>query len=69
MIFHFSAGNITSPEPFVNSLSELDVQYEGFTSRLDMLMYYVAVSNNTDANDTNCVKYVSIFTTIYEITE
>lgn len=68
MIFHFSAGNITSPEPFVNSLSELDVQYEGFTSRLDMLMYYVAVSNNTDANDTNCVKYVSIFTTIHEIT-
>lgn len=69
MIFHFSAGNITSPESFVNSLSELDVQYEGFTSRLDILMYYIAVSNNTDANDTNCVKYVSFFTTIYEITE
>ena len=68
MIFHFSAGNITSPEPFVNSLSELDVQYEGFTSRLDILMYYIAVSNNTDANDTNCVKYVSFFTTIHEIT-
>lgn len=59
---HFSAGNITSPGPCVDSLSELEVQYEGFTSRLEILMYYIAVSNNTNANDTNCKKYVSFFT-------
>lgn len=43
----------------MNSLSELEVQYEGFTSRLDILMYYVAVSNNTEANHTSCKEYVS----------
>lgn len=54
-----SAGNLTSPGSCVNSLSELEVQYEGFTSRLDILMYYVAVSNNTEANHTSCKEYVS----------
>lgn len=43
----------------MNSLSELEVQYEGFISRLDILMYYVAVSNNTEANHTSCKEYVS----------
>lgn len=37
----------------------LDVQWEEFTSKLDIMMYYVAISDHLDANGTNCKSYVS----------
>ena len=46
-------------EKFIPTDTYLEIQFEGFTSQLDILMYYVALSNNSDANNTNCKAYVS----------
>ena len=45
---------------YVSTDTHLDVQFEGFTSKLDILMYYIALSNNTKAHGTDCKQYVSI---------
>lgn len=57
----FLAGTILLPGPCVSSLSGLEVQYEGYTSKLGILMHYIAVSNHTDVNSHNCKLYVSIY--------
>ncbi|KAK3104702.1 hypothetical protein FSP39_008103 [Pinctada imbricata] len=49
-----AAGTITMPGACVGNDTELEVQYEGFFSNLDILMYYVAISNHTQAVGTNC---------------
>ncbi|VDI16055.1 Hypothetical predicted protein [Mytilus galloprovincialis] len=36
----------------------VDVQFSGFESKIEILMYYVAMSNNTDATGTSCTHYV-----------
>ncbi|CAG2210833.1 unnamed protein product [Mytilus edulis] len=45
-------------EKFIPTDTYLEIQFEGFTSQLDILMYYVALSNNSDANNTNCKAYI-----------
>lgn len=57
--FLLVAGTIVEPGPCVPTLTSLEVQFDEFTSNLDILMYYVAISNNTEANSTNCKRYVS----------
>ena len=49
---------------YINTDSHVDVQFEGFTSKLDILMYYIVLSNNTDANSTDCKQYVSFIIVI-----
>ena len=57
------AGSIIMKD-YINTDSHVDVQFEGFTSKLDILMYYIALSNNTDANSTDCKQYVSFIIVI-----
>ena len=57
------AGTIIMKD-YINTDSHVDVQFEGFTSKLDILMYYIALSNNTDANSTDCKQYVSFIIVI-----
>ncbi|XP_052081925.1 uncharacterized protein LOC127719726 isoform X2 [Mytilus californianus] len=45
-------------EKYIPTYTYLDIQFEGFSSKLDILMYYVALSNNSDANNTNCKAYI-----------
>ena len=54
----FTAGTFVM-NTFISTGTYLDVQFEGFSSKLDILMYYVTLSNNSDANNTNCKNYVS----------
>ncbi|XP_062596534.1 uncharacterized protein LOC134257978, partial [Saccostrea cucullata] len=54
-----TAGTITLPTRYISSQDTLEVQYEGFSSRLGILMYYIAISNTTDANFTNCKEFIS----------
>lgn len=54
----FTAGTIKMDD-YVNTDTYLDVQFEGFYSKLDILMYYVAVSNHSGVNGTDCKRYVS----------
>ncbi|KAK3612537.1 hypothetical protein CHS0354_024514 [Potamilus streckersoni] len=52
-----TAGKIVMPD-FVPADKNLDVNWEGFTSKVDILMYYVALSNNSLANGTSCKRYI-----------
>ncbi|XP_076085507.1 uncharacterized protein LOC143056307 [Mytilus galloprovincialis] len=45
-------------QKFIPTDTYLEIQFEGFSSKLDILMYYVALSNNSDANNTNCKAYI-----------
>ncbi|XP_076085326.1 uncharacterized protein LOC143056125 [Mytilus galloprovincialis] len=45
-------------QKYIATDTYLDIQFEGFTSKLDILMYHVALSNNSDANNTNCKAYI-----------
>ncbi|CAG2246701.1 unnamed protein product [Mytilus edulis] len=45
-------------ERYIPTYTYLEIQFEGFSSKLDILMYYVALSNNSDANNTNCKAYI-----------
>ncbi|VDI79784.1 Hypothetical predicted protein [Mytilus galloprovincialis] len=45
-------------EDFVNTDTYLDIQFEGFFSKVEILMYYVAVSNYTSVNGTDCKHYI-----------
>ncbi|VDH98959.1 Hypothetical predicted protein [Mytilus galloprovincialis] len=51
-------GGVFVMEKFIPTDTYLDIQFEGFSSKLDILMYYVALSNNSDANNTNCKVYI-----------
>ncbi|KAK3101936.1 hypothetical protein FSP39_007496 [Pinctada imbricata] len=44
--------------PCISSTSDMEVTWEDFSTDLTMLLYYVAVSNNTDANGTDCKRYI-----------
>ena len=44
---------------YINTDKYLDVQFEGFYSKLDILMYYIAVSDFKNITDTDCKYYVS----------
>jgi hypothetical protein len=37
----------------------VDVQFSGFQSQIEIMMYYVALSDNTDATAISCTHYVS----------
>ncbi|OPL20483.1 hypothetical protein AM593_03984, partial [Mytilus galloprovincialis] len=39
---------------FINNDTYVDIQFEGFTSKLEIMMYYVGLSNNTGAEGTDC---------------
>ncbi|KAK3612515.1 hypothetical protein CHS0354_024486 [Potamilus streckersoni] len=52
-----TAGKIVMPD-FVPTNEHLDVNWEGFTSKVDILLYYVALSNNSLANGTSCKHYI-----------
>jgi len=53
-----SAGTINLAD-YINTDKYLDVQFEGFYSKLDILMYYIAISDYKNITDTNCKPYVS----------
>ena len=55
-----TAGTITIGD-YVDTDKYLDVQFEGFYSKLDILMYYVAVSDYKNITATDCRNYVSIW--------
>lgn len=55
----FVVGIISSPGSCVHTNDSLEVQYNGFSSSLGIFMYYVAISNTTEANNTECKEYVS----------
>lgn len=55
----FLVGIISSPGSCVHTNDSLEVQYNGFSSSLGIFMYYVAISNTTEANNTECKEYVS----------
>ncbi len=38
------------------------VAWDGFESTIGMMMYYVGITNNTDANSTSCGEFVSTIT-------
>jgi hypothetical protein len=46
-------------EEYVSTDKSLDVQFQSFYSKLDILMYYVAVSNYSGVTGTDCKQYVS----------
>ncbi|XP_076087285.1 uncharacterized protein LOC143057777 [Mytilus galloprovincialis] len=43
---------------YVNNDTYVDIQFEGFTSKLEIMMYYVGLSNNTGAEGTDCKHYM-----------
>ena len=53
------------PESCISNDTMIEVQYEGFYSTLDILMYYVAVSNNTGPVGINCKHVVRIHSKWY----
>jgi hypothetical protein len=53
-----TCGEITMPA-YINNHTYVEVQWSGFVSKVDIMMYYVAMSNNTDAMNTSCILYVS----------
>lgn len=47
-------------DSILNTGTFVDVQFGGFQSQIEIMMYYVALSNNKDATTTSCTHYVSI---------
>ena len=45
---------------FVSTDKYLDIQFKDFFSKLDILMYYVAVSSYMSVTDRDCKRFVSI---------
>ncbi|XP_052081236.1 uncharacterized protein LOC127719260 [Mytilus californianus] len=45
---------------YINTDTYVDIQFEGFTSKLDIMMYYIGLSNHTQVVGTDCKQYVSI---------
>ena len=44
---------------FITSDSQMSVQWTGFESKVDMMLYYVAVSGNNGTNQMDCKSLVS----------
>ncbi|CAC5409205.1 unnamed protein product [Mytilus coruscus] len=51
------AGTIVMGD-YVSTDTYLDIQFEGFFSKVEILMYYVAVSNYTGVTGTDCKHYI-----------
>ena len=60
--FIFAGGAITMDE-FINSDNSIELQWEGFESNLEIMMYYVAIGNSSDALGHDCKQYVSCYRT------
>ena len=45
---------------FITSESEMSVQWVGFESKADMMLYYIAVADSPTARPEDCKHYVSI---------
>ncbi|XP_076086943.1 uncharacterized protein LOC143057517 [Mytilus galloprovincialis] len=43
---------------FINNDTYVDIQFEGFTSKLEIMMYYVGLSNNTEAEGIDCKLHI-----------
>ncbi|XP_053400990.1 uncharacterized protein LOC123541000 [Mercenaria mercenaria] len=52
-----SAGTITLPD-FINSNKTLDVQWNGYTSNVGIMLYYVAISDHQNTSSGDCRRYV-----------
>lgn len=71
VVLYFLAGKMIMAD-FVKNRTQVGVQFEGFQSKLDILMYYVALSNHSEANGTDCQLYVCIiyvFFSYFDITQ
>ncbi|XP_052806219.1 uncharacterized protein LOC128235437 [Mya arenaria] len=51
-----NAGEISMPS-FVNDTNQLQYSWNGFSSKVDIMLYYIALSNGF-ANESNCRKYI-----------
>ncbi|KAK6174798.1 hypothetical protein SNE40_013376 [Patella caerulea] len=51
------AGDIDMPD-FVKDNTVLDIQWDGFTSKVGILMYYLALSTNNNASDMECRQFI-----------
>ncbi|XP_048250793.1 uncharacterized protein LOC124111176 [Haliotis rufescens] len=51
-----TAGTIEMKD-FINTNTVLEVPWDGFESKIGMMMYYVALSNNTDALEYKCGQF------------
>ena len=52
---------------YIASNSMMSIQWRDFQSRVNMLLYYVAVADNSQANPDDCEYYVSIHTDYLEV--
>ncbi|CAG2247498.1 unnamed protein product [Mytilus edulis] len=43
---------------YIDTDTYVDIQFEGFTSKLDIMMYYIGLSNHTQAVGTDCKQYI-----------
>ena len=46
---------------FIDNTKEIGVQFEEFESKLDILIYYVAMSSHSQSEETDCQPFVSTF--------
>ena len=58
-LYLFLSAGIINLEDYIKTDKYLDIQFEGFYSKLDILMYYIAISDYKNITDTNCKPYVS----------
>ena len=58
-LYLFLSAGIINLEDYIKTDNYLDVQFEGFYSKLDILMYYIAISDYKNITDTDCKPYVS----------
>ncbi|KAL5015119.1 hypothetical protein ScPMuIL_009389 [Solemya velum] len=52
------SGGSISMRDYVNSDTTVDILWDGFTSEVELMLNFVAISDNTDANSTDCRLYV-----------
>ena len=45
---------------FITSDSEMSVQWVGFESKADMMLYYIAIADSDTAKPEDCKHYVSL---------
>ena len=58
------AGEILMPE-YISSDNEMSVQWDGFESKVEMMLYYVAVSEDDAAARVDCKQLVRYLRKIY----
>ena len=57
-ILDSTAGEILMPQ-YIISDNEMSIQWDGFQSEVDMMLYYVAVSDSSAAETEDCKQLVS----------